>query len=103
MIKNLMALTFYKETLMLRSWKVLVKLPRQARAVKIINTLVRHHMREAFAQMRSNLSNSDETLVRFISYKHRTLKQKIIRSWIKYLVQKKIATLFFMKKYVKAF
>lgn len=68
-----MALTFYKETLMLRSWKVLAKLPRQTNAVKIIQAIVRYHLKGAFTQIRSSLSANDDTLVRFIDYRHRKL------------------------------
>jgi len=52
--------------------------------------------------LKVNRDNHEETLLRFVDYKNRRLKQKIIRSWNKMMVQRKIANLFVMKKYVRA-
>lgn len=96
-----MALTFYKETLMLRSWKALTRPSRQIRAAKIIQTLVRSQLRLAFTMLRTNPDDKNELLSRFIDYKNRRLKHNIITSWNKMMVQMKIANLFLIKKYLR--
>jgi len=102
LIKQYMALSHYRVTLIVKSFKALRSETQKNLACCLLASLFLRKQTETFDLLRQAVTQQQQLCEDYRAYSQRNQQSQVLKKWHQVVVQNKIAKMFFKRKYLRA-